>query len=58
LLYAGLLPFAGLFAHFFLRYMRHLSSKQQFSRFAKRRRAVFQQLKQQRDALNELIFKD
>lgn len=58
LLYGGLLPFAGLFAHFFLRYIRHLASKQQFSRFAKRRRAVFQQLKQQRDSLNDLIFKD
>ncbi|HLP53636.1 MAG TPA: lysophospholipid acyltransferase family protein [Fluviicola sp.] len=58
LLYAGLLPFTGLFAHFFLRYMRHLATKQHFSRFAKRRRAVFQQLKQQREGLNDLIFKD
>lgn len=58
LLYAGLLPFTGLFAHFFLRYLHHLTSKQHFSRFAKRRRAVFQQLKTQREALNVLVFED
>lgn len=58
LIYGSLLPLTGLFAHFFLRYMRHLTSKQQFSRFAKRRRAVFQQLKKQRDDLKELVFRD
>lgn len=58
LLYAAALPLTGLFAHFFLRYIRHLLSKQQFSRFAKRRRSVFQQLKTQRDALKELVFND
>lgn len=58
LIYAGALPLTGLFAHFFLRYIRHLLSKQQFSRFAKRRRAVFTQLKNQRDALKDLIFNE
>lgn len=58
LIYGSLLPLSGLFAHFFLRYKRHLTSKQQFSRFAKRRRAVFQQLKKQRDELKELVFQD
>lgn len=58
LIYAGILPFTGLFAHFFLRYMRHLTSKQHFSRFAKRRRAVFQQLKKQRDELHAIVFHD
>jgi len=56
LIYAIALPLTGLFAHFFLRYRRHLRSKRQFSRFAKRRRSVFNQLKMQRDALKELIF--
>lgn len=58
LIYASLLPLTGLFAHFFLRYMRHLTSKQHFSRFAKRRRAIFQQLKKQRDDLHALVFHD
>jgi len=58
LLYAVLLPLTGLFAHFFLKYIRHLLSKQQFSRFARRRKIVFAQLKSQRAQLKELIFND
>lgn len=58
LLYTSTLPMSGFFAHFFLRYIRHLLSKQQFSRFARRRRAVFSQLKNQRDSLKELIIND
>ena len=58
LAYAVLLPVTGLFAHFFLRYVRHLLSKQQFSRFARRRKGVFLQLKAQRAALKDLIFND
>lgn len=56
--YAFIQPLTGLFAHFFLRYIRHLLSKQQFSRFARRRRTVFTQLKKQRESLKELIFND
>ena len=56
LLYIAALPLSGLFAHFFLRYMKHLFSKQQFSRFARSRKQVFTQLKAQRAALKELVF--
>lgn len=56
LLYIVALPLTGLFAHFFLRYMKHLVSKQQFSRFAKRRRAVFTQLREKREELKAMIF--
>lgn len=55
-LYTLSLPVTGLFAHFFVKYIRHLASKQQFSRFARRRKVVFTQLKAQRAELKELIF--
>ena len=58
LLYGASLPLTGLFAHFFLKYVRHLLSKQQFSRFARRRKVVFAQLKTQRSELKDLIFND
>jgi 1-acyl-sn-glycerol-3-phosphate acyltransferase len=58
LLLAVAMPFVGLFAHFFMRYWKHLFSKQRFNRFAKQRRLIFQDLKEQREALNTLIFKD
>lgn len=58
LVYASALPTSGFFAHFFLRYMRHLRSKQQFNRFARHRRTVFFQLKHQRKSLKELILND
>ena len=58
LIYGASLPLTGLFAHFFLRYIRHLTSKQKFSRFARRRKIVFSQLKAQRAQLKELIFND
>ncbi len=56
--YIAALPLSGLFAHFFLRYMKHLFFKQQFSRFARSRKQVFLQLKAQRAALKELVFQN
>ncbi|AEA42417.1 lysophospholipid acyltransferase family protein [Fluviicola taffensis] len=58
LLYLAVLPLFGTFAHFFMRYMKHLNSKQRFGRFAHRRSAILQNLKEQREQLKDLIFRD
>jgi hypothetical protein len=58
LLYLASLPLFGTFAHFYMRYMKHLNSKQRFGRFARRRSAILQNLKEQRDQLKDLIFRD
>lgn len=58
IIYFSAMPVIGMFAHFFLRYIKHLHSKQRFSRFAKRRSLVFQQLKEAREDLKRLIFSD
>lgn len=52
------LPISGTFAHFYLRYMIHIRSKLQFAQFAKTRRSLLNQLKKDREALKNLIFKD
>lgn len=56
--YFILLPFSGMFAHFFVRYVSHMRSKGQFLRFALRSRSIHHQLKRQRIRLKELIFND
>jgi 1-acyl-sn-glycerol-3-phosphate acyltransferase len=53
-----LLPILGLFTHFYMRYIAHLKSKQRFSRFARKRSAIFKQLKDERKALQTMIFED
>lgn len=50
------LPFLGLYAHFYLRYLRHLFSKQHFSHFANARKNLFAALKAKRQALQELLY--
>lgn len=50
------LPLFGLFAHFCMRYMKHLLSKQHFSHFANSRKTIFNELKQRRKELEGLIF--
>lgn len=58
LIYLLSLPLFGTFAHFYMRFLKHLYSKQRFSRFAKKRRPIIEQLKVQRQQLKELIFSD
>lgn len=58
LLYLASLPLFGTFAHFYMRYMSHLNSKQRFGRFARRRSAILQNLREQREQLKDLIFRD
>ncbi|MNJ86472.1 2-acyl-glycerophospho-ethanolamine acyltransferase [compost metagenome] len=58
LIYLLSLPLFGTFAHFYMRYMHHLNSKQRFWRFARRRSAILQNLKEQREQLKGLIFRD
>jgi H+/Cl- antiporter ClcA len=57
-IYISILPFGGLFAHFYLRTYHHMRSKRKFSRFVTKRKAVFEQLKNEREALKSLIFND
>jgi hypothetical protein len=52
------MPVLGTFAHFYLRFMMHLRSKLQFAQFAKTRRVLLQEIKSERTALKNLIFKD
>lgn len=58
LLYLAVLPLFGTFAHYYMRYMSHLNSKQRFGRFARRRSAILQNLREQREQLKDLIFRD
>ncbi len=58
LIYLAVLPFFGTFAHYYMRYMHHLNSKQRFGRFARRRSAILQNLREQREQLKDLIFRD
>ena len=58
LIYIATLPLFGLFAHFFLRYIRHNNSKWRFHRFARDKSEIVSQLKSDRKALKELIFND
>lgn len=58
IIYMALLPLFGTFAHFYMRYMHHLNSKQRFGRFASRRSAILQNLREQREQLKDLIFRD
>lgn len=58
LIYLASLPLLGTFAHFYMRYMHHLNSKQRFGRFARRRSAILQNLREQREQLKDLIFRD
>ncbi|MDR0801150.1 1-acyl-sn-glycerol-3-phosphate acyltransferase [Fluviicola sp.] len=58
LVYLVSLPLFGTFAHYYMRYMSHLNSKQRFGRFARRRSTILQNLKEQREQLKELIFRD
>lgn len=51
-------PVLGLFAHFYLRYFHHLEHKQRFSRFARKRSFLFEQLKAERNTLQSVIFED
>lgn len=57
-IYLAVLPLFGTFAHFYMRYMHHLNSKQRFGRFARRRSAILQNLREQREQLKDLIFRD
>ncbi len=58
LLYFIALPFGGFFAHMYLRTYHHMRSKRKFSRFAQERKIVFEEIKQSRGELKELIFND
>jgi len=58
LIYLAVLPLFGTFAHFYMRYMHHLNSKQRFGRFARRRSSILQNLREQREQLKDLIFRD
>lgn len=57
-LYVTTLPLAGTFTHFYLRYMTHIRSKLKFAQFAKTRRTLLVKLKEDRETLKNLIFKD
>ncbi|MCC6701753.1 MAG: 1-acyl-sn-glycerol-3-phosphate acyltransferase [Fluviicola sp.] len=57
-IYLGVLPFSGLFAHYYLKTYHHMRSKRKFSRFVTKRKAVFEELKNEREALKSLIFND
>lgn len=52
------LPLTGTFAHFYLRYWKHIGSKRKYSRFMKKHRGVFDDLVKERSQLNDLIFND
>lgn len=58
LVYIGSLPFSGLFAHYYLKTYHHMRSKRKFSRFVTKRKAVFEDLKNERESLKSLIFND
>ena len=58
LIYLLVVPLFGTFAHYYMRYMHHLNSKQRFGRFARRRSAILQNLREQREQLKDLIFRD
>jgi len=53
--YGVSLPFTGVFAHFYLRYKRHLGSKQRFARMVRKRKEFFTELKARKERLKSLI---
>lgn len=55
-LYIVTLPIFGMFAHFYMRFIKHLNSKLIFNRFAKKRKSNFIALKENREALRRIIF--
>lgn len=58
LIYVVSIPLTGIFAHFYVRSYHHLRSKRKFSRFARKRRDFFQEVKEKRDQLKDLIFSE
>ncbi len=54
-MYGVSLPFTGVFAHFYLRYKRHLGSKQRFARMVRKRKEFFTELKVRKERLKSLI---
>lgn len=56
IVYFLIMPLSGLFAHFFMRYLKHITEKQHYSRFVKRRHILLEDLKTQRNDLKKLIY--
>jgi 1-acyl-sn-glycerol-3-phosphate acyltransferase len=58
LIYLGVMPLSGIFAHYYVRSYHHLRSKRKFSRFARKRREFFEEVKSKREKLKDLIFSE
>jgi 1-acyl-sn-glycerol-3-phosphate acyltransferase len=57
-LYFIAMPISGFFAHFYLRTYHHMRSKRKFSRFARERKVLFEEIKRARNELKALIYND